>query len=266
MEVKIIWFQILVLPLISASDNVDQLDFEDFGDFREVISFFEGVQPLSYNIDLRLPIEMIDESKGNHSVNRYSTKGNVSLTFRWLSSNNDIFQVQRLLALHSKSIRIDQSSIRLWRSTAPSNEIEQNNLLLPIEKVIVDDNEELITFRLSAENRLQSKYLYRLEIGQFIGRVEEDGSKNAIFLTSPGLSTQFQLNDARRAFPCLDMPGKKASFKFIIRHPSTHIALFNTDMDVGAMEPPDVDGWTKTTFRSTPIMSTYIVAFSLIPK
>ncbi|XP_071492862.1 aminopeptidase N-like [Diadema antillarum] len=65
--------------------------------------------------------------------------------------------------------------------------------------------------------------------------------------------------NARLVFPCFDEPAFKANFTVSIVHPSAYIALSN--MDPSTSPTRDDDGWTTTSFRTTPVMSTYLVAF-----
>lgn len=70
-------------------------------------------------------------------------------------------------------------------------------------------------------------------------------------------ATQFEPVGARRAFPCFDEPKLKATFDITIRHQPHHYAISNmpikTANSVGAIK--------TTTFHTTPVMSTYLIAF-----
>ncbi|KAJ2610496.1 hypothetical protein H4S08_003591 [Coemansia sp. RSA 1365] len=71
-------------------------------------------------------------------------------------------------------------------------------------------------------------------------------------------TTQFEPTDARRAFPCWDEPMLKATFNVTLRVPEGLTALSN--MDVARVE--DVgSGLKEVSFNTTPIMSTYLLAF-----
>lgn len=78
-----------------------------------------------------------------------------------------------------------------------------------------------------------------------------DGKKQELY------ATQFESHHAREAFPCIDEPEAKATFRVSLTHERHEIALGN--MPVSLQEARDKS--TLTTFDTTPVMSTYLVAF-----
>jgi len=72
--------------------------------------------------------------------------------------------------------------------------------------------------------------------------------------------TQFEESDARRAFPCMDHPAKKATFDIEIDIDHQLVAISN-----GAVKKEDRldNGKKRVTFAQTPIMSTYLVFFGV---
>jgi aminopeptidase N len=74
------------------------------------------------------------------------------------------------------------------------------------------------------------------------------------------LSTQFESCDARRAFPCFDEPNLKATFDFEIEVPTDQVALSN--MPVKETKPTK-DGWNMVSFETSPLMSTYLLAWAV---
>lgn len=74
------------------------------------------------------------------------------------------------------------------------------------------------------------------------------------------LSTQFEATDARRAFPCLDEPALKATFTVDITTKLELTVLGNMPVaetiDLGS-------GEKKVTFKKTPEMSTYLLAWAI---
>jgi cytosol alanyl aminopeptidase len=71
--------------------------------------------------------------------------------------------------------------------------------------------------------------------------------------------TQFEANDARRAFPCFDEPGYKVSFDLSITVPKGQIAVANMP-ETARRESGDQ---TTFQFASTPPLPTYLVAFAV---
>lgn len=71
-------------------------------------------------------------------------------------------------------------------------------------------------------------------------------------------TTQMEPADARRAFPGFDEPALKATYDITLIHEKEHTALSNMDIKESKTLP---NGRISTTFNTTPLMSTYLVAF-----
>ena len=72
--------------------------------------------------------------------------------------------------------------------------------------------------------------------------------------------TQFEESDARRAFPCMDHPAKKATFDIIMEIDKDLVAISNGAL---AEETQLDNGKKRVTFETTPKMSTYLVFFGV---
>jgi tricorn protease interacting factor F2/3 len=72
--------------------------------------------------------------------------------------------------------------------------------------------------------------------------------------------TQFQESDARRAFPCMDHPGRKAAFEIELEVDRRLTAVSNTA--IRAQELLE-NGRKRVIFERTPVMSTYLVFFGV---
>jgi puromycin-sensitive aminopeptidase len=107
-----------------------------------------------------------------------------------------------------------------------------------------------------------------LAIG-FRGILNDDlvGFYRSTFTDAEGVShtiatTQFEANDARRAFPCFDEPAFKATFDVTLVAPAGLAAYSNSKV---VSEVTLDDGAREVTFARTMVMSTYVVAFIVGP-
>ncbi|CAF1131754.1 unnamed protein product [Adineta steineri] len=114
--------------------------------------------------------------------------------------------------------------------------------------------------------QIRLKFSHRINIGHgrvylsFKGRINDQlhgfyRTKNHEHI---GACTQFEAAYARRAFPCFDEPSFKANFSITIRAPKHLTTLCN--MPIKSKHADDNNTYTYE-FDSTPIMSTYLVAY-----
>lgn len=71
------------------------------------------------------------------------------------------------------------------------------------------------------------------------------------------MATQFESHFARQVFPCIDEPEAKATFSLTLTTPANETVLANTPVKSQKKHGRNI----VTTFETTPIMSTYLLAF-----
>lgn len=117
-------------------------------------------------------------------------------------------------------------------------------------------------FVIELRSELSAGTVYRVSVG-FYGYLHQDlrGIYLSKYVTPDGeirrlAATQLQSTDARKLFPCLDEPDMKAAFRLTLTYQEEYEAISNTPRSSECVE----NGWKTTTFQTTPVMSTYLLA------
>jgi len=167
----------------------------------------------------------------------------------WTSTGNEGIEIRtarptREIVLHAIDLDINSASID---KTA-------------LEGVTFDSESETATLRFAGEIPAGE---HTLEIA-WKGGIRD--SLRGLYRSLRGeeryAATQFEAADARRAFPCFDEPEFKARFSLELIHPAGNAAIAN--MPIESQESID-ERRTRTRFRETPKISSYLVAFTVGP-
>ena len=156
------------------------------------------------------------------------------------------------------------------RTARPTREIVLHSLELDIQKASLDGE---AAQRTSYDPEAQTATFqfgrqipagdHLLEIS-WLGGIRE--SLRGLYRSLRGeeryAATQFEAADARRAFPCFDEPEFKARFSVELIHPAGNAAIAN--MPIASQMELDARR-TRTVFRETPKISSYLVAFTVGP-
>ncbi|MHA2169548.1 MAG: M1 family metallopeptidase [Candidatus Kariarchaeaceae archaeon] len=125
--------------------------------------------------------------------------------------------------------------------------------------VSLEEQELRVQLPKSGIRQVELQVIYRGKIneklaGMYRSGYTINGEKNYMAVT------QFQESDARRAFPCIDVPGKKATFDVEIEVSENQIAISN---EAVKQETILETGRKVVQFIRTPKMSTYLVFFGV---
>ncbi len=146
----------------------------------------------------------------------------------------------------------------------PLTEITLDSLDLTIQSCIVNTDKTPLKFSTQKNTLIiqtnlnkgthQIQIEFEGKLGQNLSgfyRSRVEGAENEFIAT-----TQFEPADARRAFPCVDHPSYKATFDVVMIVDESLTPLSNS---VVATEEKLANGLKKTTYETTPIMSTYLL-------
>jgi aminopeptidase N len=194
-----------------------------------------GVRPTRYSLDLSV----------DPALDSFQGRVRIGVT---------IERPTRVIVLHARGTRILTAAI----STARKKQWARAELRMaahgrrePEELVLATDDELPVG---SAEIDLQYEAPYGPNL-EGLYRVGEGGKHYAF--------TQFEPNDARRAFPCFDEPGFKTPYSVTITTPSANLALSN--MPLAKRQENLATGLTSYEFRTSPPLPSYLVAFAVGP-
>ncbi|XP_058449036.1 aminopeptidase N-like [Malaya genurostris] len=221
-------------PLIAPeATNEDTSELSPFQEVDNTYRLPKTSYPTHYDIELKTEIHRGDRN----------FEGTVQINLKVVEQTNDI-------VVHHRSLVIQNAEL------VPVSE-EGSPLLIDWS---YDSRVEQLTFH--SESPLNPGE-YKLSI-TFTGRLSnnEDGFYISSYTDNDGstrylATTQFESTSARMAFPCYDEPGFKAKFTLSIRHHSSYSARSNMEF----MIDPQDDDYEITSFGTTPLMSTYLLAF-----
>jgi aminopeptidase N len=156
------------------------------------------------------------------------------------------------ITFHQINLRITKSKVT-YKSKTGENELK-------IKRINYQQKSDEL--RLHFDSKIRSgEYFIELE---FKGKITDELSGMYISTnkinnkTKKIITTQFESHAAREVFPCIDEPEAKATFDLSIIHDLELTAISNTPIKTET-KLSEID--TKTIFKTTPIMSTYLLAF-----
>ncbi|XP_014472136.1 PREDICTED: aminopeptidase N-like [Dinoponera quadriceps] len=200
----------------------------------------DNVTPVHYNIKL-IPHIVEDNFTFNGEIN-------VDIV---------ICRVTRDIRLHALQLTIDEDATSLVDSEGVVYTPREHDLRNVTQMLVLDFDDELPP----GHYTLNIKFVGILndDLEGFFRTSYQNEQNDTVWIAV----TLFEATSARRAFPCWDEPALKATFNISIKHHRNYTALSNMPARVHS-EGSDEDGMIWTHFDTTPVMSTYLVAFVVL--
>ncbi|CAG9938791.1 unnamed protein product [Clonostachys rosea f. rosea IK726] len=212
---------------------------------REVLP--DNVKPIHYSLSLR-----------DLEFKNWTYQGTVGIDVEITKPTKEIVLNTLELKLHNAKVKVDhtKSEQTIETTNFSYNEKAQRATIVFDQELPVSKKASLtITFEGIINNELAGFYRSKYKPTETPAKsVPRDDEWHYMF------STQFESSDARRAFPCFDEPGLKATFDFEVEVPVDQVALSN--MPVKETKPTK-EGWQLVTFETSPLMSSYLLAWAI---
>ncbi|XP_074640169.1 aminopeptidase N-like [Tubulanus polymorphus] len=208
------------------------------------------------NTDLRLPRDL----EPVHYVIelRPDIYSNDATSFRFHGFTRIYFKCLKptdLITFHILNLEIDNSTIKFGanntKRTAPS-----------FKQWRQDSTRQFFIGELDKKMKVGRVYFIEMKysaplITDYNGLYLSPYTENAVtkYMATSKLSPTY----ARKAFPCFDEPQFKATFDVTLRRKNPMNSLSNSHKL--SSSKPDADGWIDDVFATTPVMSTYLLAF-----
>ncbi len=171
------------------------------------------------------------------------------------------------LKLDKKNLKFSGSVIIKAKLTRPSTSVRLHAKDLKIKKTMLNGqlakikidesrDEVILTTKSQMSGQLTIVIDFSGDItdqthGIYPSRCLVDGKSEIV------LGTQFESHHAREVFPCIDEPAAKATFDLILETEPGEVVLANTPIKKQTTSNQKL----TTIFETTPIMSTYLLAF-----
>lgn len=156
------------------------------------------------------------------------------------------------LAFHQKGLKVEAAAIRRSDKKNPRTyDISRINKQDSYDEVRLHTDEMLYPGDYVVTINFSGKITRNME-GIYPCFFEHGGKKQKL------IATQFESHHAREAFPCIDEPEAKATFRLILKTPDENAVVSNMPVKNSSVS----DNRHVTEFEDTPRMSTYLLAFA----
>lgn len=202
---------------------------------KQVKRLYKQFQPENYHIELK--------------INEEAMAFSGSVTIRGKITGRP----SKRLTFHQKDLKISNSKItRIHKKETHEIAVTRLNTQKSFDEVRLHTDEMLYPGEYQVSMDFEGS-ITRPMNGMYPCFFEHNGEQKKLF------ATQFESHHAREVFPCIDEPEAKATFDLALTVPDTpgRVTIANTP----AHKPLIENGFVTTVFDTTPIMSTYLLAF-----
>lgn len=204
----------------------------------EAVVLPDNVRPVHYDLTL------------TPNFDDFTFSGEVDITVRMDTGTSEI-------VLNCSEIEIQSASI-IWTGSGGEHVQSASGIAYDADAEIATIGlAEVVPEGLSGDQHLRMQFTGELNDklrGFYRSQYTNPEGETAYLAT-----TQFEATDARRALPCWDEPAIKATFQVTLNVPEDMATVSNTPI---VQEGAGPTAGTKTVrFDTTPIMSTYLLAF-----
>ncbi len=156
------------------------------------------------------------------------------------------------LTFHQKELKITSAVvIKHDKNTKHPVDIDRINHHASFDEVRLHSPGMLYPGKYTIELKFEGKITENMN-GMYPCKFEHEGKEEVV------IATQFESHHAREVFPCIDEPEAKSTFDLTLSSPDSEEVIANTPVKDQAKE----NGQLVTTFETTPVMSTYLLAFA----
>lgn len=202
---------------------------------KKVRRLFEGFQPQNYRISI------------NPDRNSMTLSGTVTIT------GKKVGRPSQRLTFHQNGLTITAATITKHDKKTTEGEavaISRINHQRSLDEVRLHTDQQLFAGTYTVTMSFTGPITRAMD-GVYPCNFKHDGVDKQL------IATQFESHFARQAFPCIDEPEAKATFDLTLTSPEGETVLANTPIATQSA----TDGTLTTTFETTPVMSTYLLAF-----
>lgn len=155
------------------------------------------------------------------------------------------------LTFHQVGLKIENASaIKTLKGEKATIEFDRINTQDSFQELRLHSKDKIFPGEYEVTIEFRGKITESMQ-GIYISNFKKSGK------TYPIIATQFESHHARSAFPCIDEPDAKATFKLTLSAQNKLTALSNTDIE----SQKKIKDLVEYTFETTPKMSTYLLAF-----